>query len=161
MFGVQGELFHVGIRVRDVAAALAEMTESHGISFTSIRTTPMQCWLPAEGHVTKGVELAFSCEGPVHLEVMSGPAGSLWDGREVPGPHHLGYWVDDVRAETEKLLSHGWKLELAATSPDEGYGRFTYLRSPFGELVEPVASSSRERFQVWWDGGELAPSVVA
>ena len=30
---------------------------------------------------------------------------------------------------------------MAANSPEEGYGRYTYVRSPSGYLVEPVSLS--------------------
>jgi catechol 2,3-dioxygenase-like lactoylglutathione lyase family enzyme len=95
----------------------------------------------------------------VHLELMRGPAGSIWDGDDGPGPHHLGFWSDDVAADTEARLAAGWTLELAAAPPDEGYGRFTYLRSPQGVLVEPVSSASRPRFERWWAGGSLSDPV--
>ena len=67
--------------------------------------------------------------------------------------------VDDVGAETQRLLGQGWRLELAAAPPEHGYGRFSYLRSPNGVLVEPVSSSAKPRFEVWWAGGELAPAT--
>ncbi len=121
----------------------------------------MHVWLPDRGAVTKQLALVYSTEGPVHLELMQGEAGSPWHvtGDDAVGLHHLGYWVDDVTAETERLLAQGWTLELAATAPEAGYGRFTYLRSPAGVLVEPLNRSSRPRFEAWWAGGELTPAA--
>ena len=45
---------------------------------------------------------------------------------------------------------------MSAAAPVEGYGRFTYVRSAEGLLVEPVAIANRERFETWWAGGTLA-----
>lgn len=159
MFNFHNDLFHIGIRVADVEVTTAELTRTQGLTWASVQDRAMAVWLPNEGHVTMQLVLTYSVDGPVHLEVMSGPRGSIWDGRENPGVHHLGYWVDDVGAETERLIAQGGTLELAAAAPEDGYGRFTYVRSPGGVLVEPVASASRERFERWWAGGSLTESI--
>lgn len=118
----------------------------------------MNVWIPGRGEATMQLALVYSCEGPMHLELVQGEPGSPWhagDG-EGFGVHHLGYWVDDVTGETERLLAQGWTLELAAAPPEHGYGRFTYLRSPAGVLVEPLNRTSKARFEAWWAGGDLA-----
>ncbi len=156
MFHVEGQLFHIGMRVTDLAAAMDEISASSGVSWASVRDWPMDVWLPGRGQVSMDITLTFSTVGPVRLELIQGSPGTPLDASEVPGVHHLGYWVDDPGAETERLLAQGWTLEMAANAPEDGYGRFTYVRSPAGLLVEPVAASSRERFEAWWAGGELA-----
>ena len=116
----------------------------------------MNIWLPDRGEVTMQLAITYSCEGPVHIELMQGEADSPWDAADGAGLHHFGYWADDVPAETERLLAQGWRLEMAAASPEQGYGRFTYMRSPSGILVEPLNRSSKPRFEAWWAGGDLA-----
>jgi hypothetical protein len=160
MMGIDGELFHVGIRVVDLVSAMDELGQAHGVTWASVQDRAMDVWLPDAGRVTLQLALTYSREGPVRLELMSGPPGSPWDGSAQPGPHHLGYWCDDVAAETERLLGDGWTIELAAAPPDDGYGRFTYLRSPNGVLMEPVSSTARPRFEAWWAGGQLAPHTT-
>jgi len=158
MLGIHGELFHIGIRVPDLAVAMAEFGESHGVEWTSARESPFRVWEPDNGYAEYPLKLCFSREGPCRLELLEGVPGSHWDGREVPGPHHLGVWVDDVGAEVERLLARGWTLQFAAAAPEEGYGRFAYIRSPDGVLFEPVDVANRERFETWWAGGELKPA---
>jgi catechol 2,3-dioxygenase-like lactoylglutathione lyase family enzyme len=154
------QFFHVGIRVPDLAAAMAEVGPALGVTWASVQDRPMTVWTPADGVVTLQLALTYSVEGPVHLELMQGPVGSIWDGNDVPGAHHFGMWSDDVRADTDTRLAAGWTLELAAAPPEEGYGRFTYVRSPQGILVEPVSSASRPRFERWWAGGSLSDPVL-
>jgi len=154
-------LFHIGIRVADLAAAMDEVGPRCGVTWASVQDRPMAVWLPTEGPVVLQLALTYSVEGPVHLELMQGPVGSIWDGNDVPGAHHFGYWSDDVRADTEALVADGWTLELAANAPDEGYGRFTYVRSPQGYLVEPVSIGAKPRFERWWAGGSLSDPVPA
>lgn len=155
MFGPTGELFHIGIRVPDLGAAMAELGAAHGVEWTSVRNSPFRVWEPDTGTVEYPLKLVFSREGPCRLELLEGVPGSHWDGREVPGPHHLGVWVDSVGDEVERLLARNWTLEFSAAPPDEGYGRFAYIRSPEGVLFEPVEVANRERFEAWWAGGEL------
>jgi len=156
--GVRGELFHIGIRVPDHDAAMHELGTSHGVEWTSVRESPFRVWEPGSGYAEYPLRLCFSREGPCRLELLEGVPGSHWDGRVVPGPHHLGVWVDDVGAEVERLLARGWTLQFAAASPEEGYGRFAYVRSPDGVLFEPVDVANRARFEAWWAGGELQPA---
>jgi catechol 2,3-dioxygenase-like lactoylglutathione lyase family enzyme len=153
--------FHIGIRVADLEAAMAEVGAQAGVTWASVQDRPMSVWLPGSGPVVLQLALTYSVEGPVHLELMQGPKGSIWDGSDQPGAHHFGYWSDDVGADTQELLAAGWTLELAANPPEEGYGRFTYVRSPSGYLLEPVAITSKPRFERWWAGGSLSDPVPA
>jgi Glyoxalase/Bleomycin resistance protein/Dioxygenase superfamily len=149
------EFFHVGIRVADIEAAMAEIGSTMGVTWASVQDREMSVWMPGQGMVNLQLALTYSVEGPVHLELLQGPKGSIWDGNDAPGAHHFGVWSGDVKGDTEKALAEGWTLELAAASPEEGFGRFTYVRSPTGMLVEPVSSTSKERFANWWAGGSL------
>ena len=153
------KFFHIGIRVADIDAAMAEVGKQAGVTWASVQDRPMSVWLPGDGPVVLQLALTYSVEGPVHLELLQGPAGSIWDANDVPGAHHFGYWSDDVGADTRSLLADGWTLELAAAAPDDGYGRFTYVRSPSGYLVEPVSVANKPRFERWWAGGSLSDPV--
>lgn len=157
MLGIDGDLFHTGILVPDIAAAMDEIGRSHGVTWASVQDRTMDIWLPGAGPASFRLALTYTCEGPVHLELMEGGPGSPWEAAaHGAGMHHLGYWVDDVRAETERLVADGWTIELAAAPPEDGYGRFTYLRSPSGILVEPLNRVAKPRFEAWWAGGDLA-----
>jgi hypothetical protein len=152
-------LFHIGIRVVDIDVAMAEIGRSAGVTWASVQDRPMSVWIPGSGATVLQLALTYSVEGPIHLELLQGPAGSIWDGHDAPGAHHFGYWSDDVAADTESLLSKGWTLEIAAAAPDDGYGRFTYVRSPSGYLAEPISIASKPRFERWWAGGSLSDPV--
>jgi len=156
MYDVDGQLFHVGLRVADLDLAMAEFSASYGVSWCSVRDWPMDIWFPDVGYTSMPIRLTFSTTGPVRLELIEGSPGTPLDPNDGPGVHHLGYFVDDPAAETERLIGQGWELVMAAAAPDDGYGRFTYVRSPSGMLVEPVDASNRERFEAWWAGGTLA-----
>jgi hypothetical protein len=149
-------LYHVGVRVPDLDAAMDELGKGLGISWAQIVERDQPVWTPSEGAYTIPLRFTYSCEGPQHVELLQGAAGSLWDGGDWPGVHHHGVWVDDVAAETERLLGLGWTLEMAGKAPEDGYGSMTYVRSPQGFLLEPVAAAVRPRFERWWAGGAFA-----
>jgi hypothetical protein len=94
--------------------------------------------------------------GPQHVELVQGAPGSPWDGTDMPGVHHRGVWVDDVAAETARLVAAGWTVEMAQLPPHEGYGAITYVRSPSGFRLEPVTSAIQPLLERWWAGGPFA-----
>lgn len=155
MYEIDGQLFHVGLRVTDLRSAMDELGAAWGVEWCSVRDWPMDIWFPGVGYTSMEIALSFSTTGPVRLELIQGSPGTPLDPADGTGVHHMGYWVEDPAAETERLLAQGWELVMAAAAPEDGYGRFTYVRSPAGLLVEPVAVANRERFEQWWAGGEL------
>lgn len=153
-FDFQQQLFHVGIRVRHLETAMAELGNGLGVTWSQLVEREQHFWTPTVGMTTAFLRFTYSAVGPQHIELLQGGAGSPWDGSDLPGVHHMGVWVDDVARATEDLMSEGWTLELAQRSPDEGYGGFSYVRSPAGFLLEPVSVAARPRFDRWW-GGDL------
>lgn len=148
--------FHLGVRVPDLDAAMTEQGEALGLTWAAVQERDQAIWTPATGTVTVPLRFTYSCEGPMHVELLEGAPGSFWDGRQHPGAHHAGVWCDDVAAETERLAGLGWTLVGAARPPGEGYGFFTYLAPPSGLVVELVAGVARPMFERWWAG---APSL--
>ncbi len=113
-------------------------------------------WTPERGLQHLPLRFTYSCEGPQHIELLEGPPDSVWDGRQHPGVHHVGVWSDDVAGETQAMVAAGWTVRLAQTSPDDGYGAYTYVQPPGSKmLVELVTAAARPRFEQWWAGGRL------
>jgi catechol 2,3-dioxygenase-like lactoylglutathione lyase family enzyme len=112
--------------------------------------------VPGEGATTVPLRFTYSADGPQHIELLQGTPGSVWDGREQPGLHHVGLWSDDLVGETERMVAAGWTLRLAQRDPAEGYGAFTYVQPPSGLLVELVSSALKPMFDRWFAGGPLS-----
>lgn len=146
-------LFHVGIRVPDLEAAMDELGSGLGVTWAERRENPAQTlWSPEHGLQQLHLKYVYSAEGPQHIELLEGPAGSFWDGRQDSGAHHVGVWADSVTAETEALVAAGWKLVGAQRDPSDGggYGVFSYVRPPSGLIVELVDSAVLPHFEQWW-----------
>ena len=148
--------YHHGVRVLDLETAMAEIGESLGVTWCEPQQREQRVWLPDAGETTVPLRFTYSAEGPLHIELLDGAPGSIWDGRAQPGLHHIGVWCDDVAAETRRLVERGWTVELGQRGPDDGYGVFTYVQPPSGLVVELVASAVRPMFERWFAGGPLA-----
>src|SRR5204863_9679842 len=111
-------------------------------------------WTPTTGAIETPLRFTYSTQGPVHLELLQGEPGTVWD-TSSPGLHHTGVWVDDVGATTSELMRQGWTIVGAQKSPDEGFGVYSYVQSPSGLIIEPVWSALEARFEQWWAGGSL------
>lgn len=150
-----GHLFHIGVLVPDIEAAMDELGAGLGLTWSPLVEREQPVWTPEGGAGRLPLRFTYSQAGPQHVELLQGPPGSIWDGASNPGVHHAGVWADDVGAEVERLVGLGWTLELALTTPEDGYGTFAYLRSSSGFLLEPVRASLRPAFERWWAGEPL------
>jgi len=147
--------YHQGIRVPDLDLAMAEIGDALGVGWCTPQEHPQTVWMPDGGETVIPLRFTYSAQGPQHLELLEGAPGSIWDGREAPGLHHVGVWSDDVATDTSALLDAGWTLLLAQQAPSKGYGIFTYLQPPSGLIVELVWSRVQPMFERWFAGGAL------
>jgi methylmalonyl-CoA/ethylmalonyl-CoA epimerase len=71
------------------------------------------------------VRMAFTYVGPVQIELVQCTEGRIFQSRFLEtwgeGVHHIGFYVDDVDAEAQNLVSQGAKLLI------HDPGRFAYL----------------------------------
>ncbi len=151
-----GQAYHHGVRVPDLDAAMDEIGASLGLTWCEPQEREQQVWLPDVGPTSIPLRFTYSTQGPQHLELLQGAPGTIWDGRDEPGVHHIGVWCDDVAADTRRLIDRGWTLRLGQRGPADGYGAFTYVQPPSGLIVELVWSALRPMFERWFAGGLLA-----
>jgi hypothetical protein len=148
--------YHQGIRVPNLEQAMAELGPGLAITWCEPQEREQAVWLPDQGHTSIPLRFTYSSEGPQHVELLEGAPGSIWDGRESPGLHHVGIWSDDVGGETQALVDAGWTLRIAQQAPEDGYGVFTYVQPPGSQmLVELVWSAVKPMFDRWFAGGPL------
>ena len=69
--------FHVGIVVADVEEAMAQISEAAGLAWHSVQSVDLN--LLVEGEVVPAaVRFTYSVDGPLQIELASGPPGSFW-----------------------------------------------------------------------------------
>lgn len=152
MFDYQS-MFHTGFLVRDLDREMARFAQALGIKWAKPYVyDALNIWTPDRGDHQVRIEVAYSSEGPQHLELIAGPSGTVYDPALQNG-HHAGFWVDDVSSTAASLLDRGWNLVVSGASPERGFGGFSYFRPPNeGMLVEIVSSAAKPRFENWWSG---------
>ena len=105
----------------------------------------------------RGLRFTYSAEGPLHLELLQGQPGTIWDVGAGAGLHHTGVWTDDIKGDTTNLLDAGWSMVGGAQlSPEDGFGAMTYVQAPSGYVLELVSTVVQPMFERWWAGGDLA-----
>ena len=135
-------LFQVCFLVPDMAAATRAMGEASGLTFAEPWTYDnLVYWTPRGIVTTPRIRVTYSHQGPQHLELIQPAPGGFFDVAERKSPHHVGIWSDDVGTETAELVRAGWTVEAAAVSPEEGYGRVSFVRPPDGGTLLEIVST--------------------
>jgi hypothetical protein len=144
--------FHAGIVVDDFDATLGGLTELFGYEWgEEIRATvPVQ--LP-HGEITIDLGFVYSLNLP-RLEIIRSIPGTLWS--ESPGSsvHHLGYWSDDVEADSARLVQKGYANEAMGCDA-AGRPYWSYQRSGRGLRIELVSRTIEAAFQNYWKTGRI------
>lgn len=135
------DLWHTGIVVDDLAAAMDEYGEELGVTWyeggADVRMTT------DEGVRTVTTKYALSKEGPHHVELGQSIQGTLWSVTKPGHAHHLGYWVDDVAAASTALIERGSPVVATIGMSDEAPPMCAYHRTPNGLFVEVVVRGMR------------------
>jgi hypothetical protein len=148
--------FHLGIVVEDFDAAMAEFSALLGYEWSAVAGGPTAVTLQT-GDAVPDLRCAFSLTTP-RLEIVQQVPGTFWEPAADGGIHHLGYWSDDVAADSAALVSRGWVNEATRTGPD-GAPFFTFHRSPLGLRIELVSRIAQRGLESLW--AAPAPCLVA
>jgi hypothetical protein len=142
------DLYHTGIVVPDLDAAMARLTALTGYRWI----TPLSYTLPfrtAAGSRELTSTIVYSVQGP-HLELVQEVPGSPWTAAPGNSVHHLGYFTDNL-AETGRMLErNGFSFEMTADvaqpSAESDLALFAYYVDAFGTRIEIV---DRALFPDW------------
>ena len=132
------DIFHTAFLVPDLDRAMQEMGESLNLQWaTPWSYEPMHYWTP-QGKAQATMRITYSKQGPQHVELIQG--NGFWTPSATPSAHHVGVWSADMKADVAALMAQGWKPLSASASPEEGWGRFCYLRPPSGGMLLELVS---------------------
>jgi hypothetical protein len=142
------DLYHTGIVVPDLDAAMARLTALTGYRWI----TPLSYTLPfrtAAGSRELTSTIVYSVQGP-HLELVQEVPGSPWTAAPGNSVHHLGYFTDNL-AETGRMLErNGFSFEMTADvaqpTAESDLALFAYYVDAFGTRIEIV---DRALFPDW------------
>lgn len=149
---ILGGIFHHGLIVDDIDAAMVQMTAATGVEWTAVRAfDPLPVWTPDAGRGEARLRVAYAKQGPVRLELVEAEHGSPYDVLRAIDRSHIGVWVDDVGEGVDQLCTQGWRVLVAGASPRHRHGAMTYLVRDGGPVIELVARSLMPMMQQWWD----------
>ena len=132
----RSELFHVGIVVPDIAAAVAHFTDLLGITWGPIVEMDNPYTTAAGEQVTlTGFKLCYSTSGP-HLALIEEYAGSPWVCNEHSNLHHIGFFSDTLEASSGKLTACSCPLEIVCRDPESNAMAWWYHGDPLGVRIE-------------------------
>jgi hypothetical protein len=144
--------FHVGIVVDDIAAAAAELTAVFGYEWCAEMGASVKVRLP-DGDTVLDLSSAYSMSTP-RLELVRSIPGTLWTPTD-SGVHHLGYWSDDVAADSAELARRGHPAEAHGTRPD-GTPYWAFHHGAGGPRIELVTRELQPVLEQFWTNGGAA-----
>lgn len=130
------DLYHTGIVVPDVEAAMARLSALAGYRWI----TPQTYTLPvrtAAGSSEVAMTFVYSLQSP-YVELVQAIPGSPWTAAPGNAAHHLGYFVDDLAGAGRALQEHGFTFEATADVSPPDLALFAYYVDAVGSRIEIV-----------------------
>lgn len=138
--------YHVGIATTDLDRAQQELARSFGYEWGPIATGAEGSLHDAHAAVGWTARRCHNVGAGLHVELLEGSPGSIWQTDRLLEVHHLAYWSPDVPGEIEALVGDGWALE-ATLRDDAGRPKeFAYLARPGSVRIELVAGHRRQAY---------------
>ncbi len=142
--------FHAGIVVDDLEPSLVDLADLFGYEWCEPISVSTPVVLP-EGEIMLDLRFTYSVTSP-RLEVIRSVPGTLWTPVMGSGIHHLGYWSDDVAADSALLEGQGYAAEATGLRPD-GFPFWAYHRSRGGPRIEIVSRQVQPSLEQYWSAG--------
>jgi glyoxalase/bleomycin resistance protein/dioxygenase superfamily protein len=151
--------FHIGIVVEDFESSLAELSELFGYEWCDEMTNPTDVVYADGSTAVIPTSFAYSMNAP-RLEVIRAVPGTLWEPAAGSGVHHMGYWSDDIEAESASLARRGWAREVVGRRPT-GEVYWAYHRHGNGPRIELVTRALQPTLEQYFATGKVPTAPAA
>ncbi len=135
--------FHVGIATPDVELLMQTLGPVMHLTWVDLPRPPVQHDTP-NGPTRPSSRVVWSSEGPMHVELVRSELGTIYEPDRGTHLHHVGYWVDDMRASVAAAEAAGWTLEVTTRDQDGRPRAFAYLSRPGTTWIELVDAAQRD-----------------
>ena len=149
-FGVPGqglELYHIGLIVPDLGAAMGQYTATFGFSWAPTHESRPEVIVDGERRQAE-IAVTYSVQGPPYLELVQERRGSIW-GADGLALTHVGFWAEDLSAGRRALDESGLVARVRDDDRDGRPARFSYHPFAGGLWIELVHTSFREQLADW------------
>lgn len=136
--------YHIGITTNDIETSMRDVTAALGLSWTSPHSSRALLH-DVEGREQVQPVSCSSREGPVHIDLIEGEPGTLWEAG-APTIHHFAYRTDDLPGDIADLEKVGWQLEMTVPDPEGRPSVFAYLVRDDGVRLELVEHAIYESY---------------
>jgi len=136
------DLYHTGIVVAHLDTAAKAMSDAVGISWRPERNVTVQT-TTSTGTLTVPFRMLYSVQGPPFIELIEAIPGTIWSVAGGTRLHHIGYWTENVAAESERLEKLGLPLEGGDGPPGGHPQNFSYHSAANGIYIELINSANR------------------
>lgn len=146
--GDKPELYHVGLVVPDITAAVEQYRDLFGLRFASLRRTFLE--VRVNGAIrTPELIVSYTMDGPPYVELIEELSGGTW-AADALGLNHIGFWAKDLPAAAARLEASGLATQVRDNGPDDRPARFTYHPGLGGMWVELVAPQFARTLHEWF-----------
>lgn len=130
--------FHVAFQVPDIEAAMEEIGALFDVEWRPVHEVTLDLGTSVADSAPRRTRVTFTTGGP--------PAIELFEWETLPGEaalersviHHIGRWVDDLPAESERLQTSGCPLALTRPDVDGTPQRFAIHETSLGVNIELI-----------------------
>ena len=137
------QLFHVGIVVPDVEAALEHFSDLLGIVWGPVVAIDAHEVRDRDGNdLSLPTTLCYSTSPP-YLELIQETPRTVWVCNEHSNLHHIGFWTDALETDSNHLVAARCPLELCGRDAGQVPVSFTYNRDPLVVRIKLVDSALR------------------
>jgi catechol 2,3-dioxygenase-like lactoylglutathione lyase family enzyme len=149
------DLYHVGLVVPDVRAAMARYSDALGFTWSPVGDSTFDVLV--DGRRTEArVAATYSMEGPPYLELVEELSGGIWAIGAL-GLQHVGFWADDLEGAITRFDAAGLPGRVRHL-PQEGQPTmFSYHDGGAGLWWELVSPAFRPRLEARLQAGRNQP----
>lgn len=140
----RSEHYHVAIVVPDLMAGRAHYADLLGLAWGPVMEFDGDFIDGAGNERVLHLKACYSSVAP-YLELIEEMRGTEWECNEYSNIHHIGFWSDDVEADSARWSTAGCPLALG--SRESGVMQMAYHRDPFGVRLEIVHEAQREMIE--------------
>jgi hypothetical protein len=146
-----GEMWHTGIVVTNLDAAVADFEARSRVRFTAPHVVPLTIRQhDVDGLADVRVHTVMSLGTPPYLELIEAIPGTVFAAGQV----HLGFWSDGLPAAVAAMNEAGCPQVMCDTgAPDGSPDMMSYHQAPGGYIIEVVAPYLKPLVEVQMAGG--------
>ena len=132
------DIYHVGIIVPDMEAAMEELGRRFGVGWRDPSTATVRVRDEGGDRILAPRVTFCDQSTPIALELIEAIPGTVWDVGESSQLHHFGLYVESVQAAIDEL-GPGTTVEMAGLDRDGMLAGFCYVNDGLGVRMELVA----------------------